>query len=262
MLRVLNSLSYLGLTLALTVPFAANAAQCHGTSAANKATLVELYTSEGCSSCPPADRWLSNLGEGQFEEGQLVPLALHVDYWDYIGWKDPYSKGEYSKRQRNIGNVNNLRTIYTPQFVLNGEDLRGWYKRNGTDGSIEKINSEKAQATIDLTLTKGTSTLAVDAKVVLADGQSADGYGLYLALFENNLISDISRGENAGKTLHHDYVVRELLGPYKVAGQTVSLSEKFSLNADWKAENLGVAAFVQNRKTGDVLQAMMLKSCT
>ncbi|MBL4851002.1 MAG: DUF1223 domain-containing protein [Gammaproteobacteria bacterium] len=265
---VMKPFYYSSFLLALTMPFSVSAGQCHGQSAEHKVALLELYTSEGCSSCPPADRWLSNLAEGQFDSQQVVPLALHVDYWNYLGWKDPFSSKQYSKRQRHQGDVNNLRTVYTPQFVLNGEDLRGWYKRNGTDGPIEKVNAESAKATIHLTLgdlTLGNAdaaSLQVDARVELADEQSANGYGLYLALFENELISDIPRGENSGKTLHHDYVVRKLMGPYKLAGKSSSLSEKFSIAADWTDKNLGVAAFVQNAKTGDVLQALMVKNCS
>ena len=251
------------LPIALAASFSASASECHGKSPEHKVALLELYTSEGCSSCPPADRWLSNLAEGQFDEQQVVPLALHVDYWNYLGWKDPYSSKEYSKRQRRLGDVNNLRTIYTPQFVLNGEDLRGWYKRSGTDGPIEKVNNEKAKASIEMTLKKnGASNLAVSASVELSEGQSADGYGLYLALFENGLVSDIPRGENTGKTLHHDYVVRQLIGPYKLTGQSGSLSESFAIDSAWKHKNLGVAAFVQNAKTGDMLQALMVKNCS
>lgn len=262
MSRMIKSTCYASLLL-LVIPFAVSAGQCQGQSAEHRAALLELYTSEGCSSCPPADRWLTNLADGQFDAQQVVPLALHVDYWNYLGWKDPYSSKQYSKRQRHQGNVNNLRTIYTPQFVLNGEDLRGWYKRNGTDGPIEKVNAELAKASIGLNLSNDqASTLKVDATVELLEGQNADGYGLYLALFENGLVSDIPRGENTGKTLHHDYVVRKMIGPYKLAGKTGSLSKDFALSAEWDDTNLGVAAFVQNAKTGDVLQALMVKNCS
>jgi len=252
-----------GFLLMSLFPFVVAAGQCQGQSASHKVALLELYTSEGCSSCPPADRWLSNLAEGQFDSQQVVPLALHVDYWNYLGWKDPYSSKQYSKRQRHQGDVNSLRTVYTPQFVLNGEDLRGWYKRNGTDGPIKQVNAEVAKAKIGLTLGNGDgSNLQVDAQVELADGQNADGYGLYLAVFENGLVSDIPRGENIGKTLHHDYVVRDMIGPYKLAGKTSSLSEKFTIEPGWNSKNLGVAAFVQNAQTGDVLQALMVKNCS
>lgn len=252
-----------GFLLMSLFPFVAAAGQCQGQSAAHKVALLELYTSEGCSSCPPADRWLSNLAEGQFDAQQVVPLALHVDYWNYLGWEDPYSSKQYSKRQRHQGDVNRLRTVYTPQFVLNGEDLRGWYKRNGTDGPIKQVNAEAAKATIGLTIVNDDAAkLQVNAQVALADDQSADGYGLYLAVFENGLVSDIPRGENTGKTLHHDYVVRDLIGPYKLAGKTGSLSEQFAIKSDWNSKNLGVAAFVQNAQTGDVLQALMLKNCS
>ncbi len=251
------------LAMALAASFSAVASECYGKSPAYKVALLELYTSEGCSSCPPADHWLSNLGQGQFEKQQVVPLAMHVDYWNYLGWKDPFSSKQYSQRQRRLGAMNNLRTVYTPQFVLNGEDLRGWYKRNGTDGPIEKVNNERARASIEMTLEKkSASRLEVGTRIDLSAGQSADDYGLYLALFENDLVSVIPSGENTGKTLHHDYVVRQLIGPYTLTSQTGLLRESFTIDSTWQSQNLGVAAYIQNAKTGDLLQALMVKNCS
>lgn len=238
------------------------AAECRGESGEHQVALLELYTSEGCSSCPPADRWLSSL-EQQVASQQVVPLALHVDYWNYLGWKDPYSKREYSDRQRDISDINRLRTIYTPQFVLNGRDLRGWYKQGGTDGAVEKINNEKARAKIHLTTSAADdNALLVKSSVELAQGQRASDYGLYLAVVENGLVSIVPRGENAGKTLHHDYVVRHLLGPYKLNGESSTRSESIAIDGAWKREQLGVAAFVQNPDTGEVLQALMVSNCS
>ncbi len=250
---------FVALFLSTTVAYAG---ECRGKSAEHRTALLELYTSEGCNSCPPADRWLTNLAEGQYDSKEIVPLALHVDYWNYLGWKDPFSSKEYSQRQRRQGDVNNLRSIYTPQFVLNGQDLRGWYKRNGTDAPIEKINQQGATVHIDMTVKSNDSALDVNTAIDLQAGQSVSGYGLYLAVFENALVSDIPRGENAGKTLHHDYVVRDLRGPYKLSGKPAEYQQRFNLGSDWNSENLGIAAFVQNPKTGDVLQAMMIKNCS
>ncbi len=85
-------------------------------------SLLELYTSEGCSSCPPADRWISKLKKDDRLWSSMIPVAFHVDYWDYIGWKDRFASPEYSLRQRNYARSKNLKTVYTPGFLLNGEE--------------------------------------------------------------------------------------------------------------------------------------------
>ena len=100
-------------------------AQCKARSGAGTAALVELYTSQGCSSCPPADRWLSTLG-GRFAAERVVPLSLHVDYWDYLGWKDPYAKRRFSERQRKLSVLQRMALVYTPQVVVQGRDFRSW----------------------------------------------------------------------------------------------------------------------------------------
>src|SRR5205814_10525300 len=107
----------------------ARAAACLARSGTQTTVLVELYTSEGCSSCPPADRWLAGIGE-RYSRRQVVPLALHVDYWDYIGWKDPYARREFSQRQRRLSQLQRLALVYTPQVLLQGADFRQW-------GSVE-----------------------------------------------------------------------------------------------------------------------------
>ena len=110
------------------------AAQCTAQSGERTVALVELYTSEGCDSCPPADRWLSGLGAQGYVPGRVVPLSLHVDYWDYIGWKDPYAKREFSSRQRKLTQLQKLAFVYTPQVMLQGRDFRGWRSAAFDDG--------------------------------------------------------------------------------------------------------------------------------
>src|SRR6478672_7063889 len=101
-------------------------ADCQAHSPEHSTALVELYTSEGCDSCPPADRWLSSLGGGGQVPRSIVPIALHVDYWDYIGWKDPYANREFSLRQRKLSQLQRLALVYTPQVVLQGHDFPRW----------------------------------------------------------------------------------------------------------------------------------------
>ena len=114
--------------------------QCVSESGPSTAALVELYTSEGCSSCPPAERWLGGLPA--LPRHRVVPLALHVDYWDYIGWKDPYAKREFSLRQRKLSQLQRMALVYTPQVMLQGRDFRGWGTK-AFDEAVERINSDR-----------------------------------------------------------------------------------------------------------------------
>ena len=102
------------------------AMMCESKSPAHTVALVELFTSEGCSSCPPADRWLQSLPQQGLGFDKLVPLSLHVGYWDYIGWKDPYAQALFTERQREYARLRQAGNVYTPQIVLNGNDFRAW----------------------------------------------------------------------------------------------------------------------------------------
>src|SRR5881394_3774252 len=123
------------------------AGACKGASGAQTAALVELYTSEGCSSCPPADRWLSGLSAKGYAPGRVVPLSLHVDYWDYIGWKDPYGKREFSLRQRKLSQLQRMALVYTPQVVLQGRDFPRWGSP-AFEATVAAINARPARARI------------------------------------------------------------------------------------------------------------------
>src|SRR6476659_11420511 len=111
--------------LASCLMSAAQAQKCTARSGDKTAVLVELYTSEGCNSCPPADRWLSGVAR-TYPRDRVVPLALHVDYWDYIGWKDPYARREFSQRQRRLSQLQRASFVYTPQVLVQGRDFPGW----------------------------------------------------------------------------------------------------------------------------------------
>ena len=238
------------------------AAECRARSAAHTTALVELYTSEGCDSCPPADRWLSSLASRGHGPDRVVPIALHVDYWDYIGWKDPYAKARFSSRQRRLAQVMRAKVVYTPQVLLQGEDFRRWHAP-GFDEAVAKINARPARARIELSLESvsgGHFPVEVRAEVLDA-AQRADA-GLYLATYENKLVSAVGAGENRGKTLTHDYVAFEWVGPLGF-GPDGRLSTRRSLPLLPKAvpANSGVVAFVQTRSNAEVLQALMLQGC-
>jgi hypothetical protein len=238
---------------------ASPAAGCKAASGPGTAALVELYTSEGCSSCPPADRWLSGLGAGNQVPGRVVPLALHVDYWDYIGWKDPYAKREFSLRQRKLSQLQKMALVYTPQVVLQGRDFRGW----GTpafDAAVAKITAQPARASITLAVRQGAGrVLQVEAGAELLDAAQKGDAALYLAAYENRLSSRISAGENRGRTLTHDYVVLEWQGPFAFGPESRVLERReLALLPRATPGNSGVVGFVQNRRTAEVLQALML----
>jgi hypothetical protein len=258
-------------SLLLAVALAAHpawAAHCSAKSARTTTALVELYTSEGCDSCPPADRWLSSLGPRGFAPERVVPIALHVDYWDYIGWKDPYAQRAYSARQRKMAQLARAAMVYTPQVLLQGRDFRGW-RDGGTPDvfsqAVAAINARPAKARISLTLdTQRKDAFEVEVSAQLDDA-APGAAALYLAAYENKLVSEVKAGENRGRTLPHDYVVLQWLGPFefKPGPQGPSLRERHALPLLPKAvpEHSGVAAFVQNRATSEVLQALMLPAC-
>ena len=239
----------------------AQAMQCSAKSPANTVALVELYTSEGCDSCPPADRWLSSLGARGFAPDRVVPIALHVDYWDYIGWKDPYARQVHSARQRKMAKLARAAMVYTPQVLLQGLDFRGWGS-GAFEQAVAKINARPAKARISLSLdTRRKDAFEVEAAAQLEDASPNADIALFLGAYENKLVSEVKAGENRGKSLPHDYVVLQWVGPLEFKGG--KLAERHSLPLLPKAvpAHSGVVAFVQNRATAEVLQALMLPAC-
>lgn len=235
----------------------AQAMKCEVRSGPQTAALVELYTSEGCSSCPPADRWLSSLAG----RPGIVGLALHVDYWDYIGWKDPYAQQRFADRQRKLAQVMRARNVYTPQVLLQGQDFRGWGSQ-AFDEAVAAINARPSRAGISLALEGGRpDTLAVEVRAELLRPDEAADAALYLASYENRLVSGVAAGENRGRTLSHDYVVFEWLGPIAFAGGRIEERKVLPLLPNAVLANSGVAAFIQDRRTAEVLQALMLPAC-
>jgi len=236
----------------------AGAATCTATSPAHAVALVELYTSEGCSSCPPADNWLRRLPQAGYGFDRVVPLALHVDYWDYIGWKDPFASPRYTDRQRAYSAIGNSRFIYTPQVILDGRDFRGWHDSTGFERAVRATNAKPARATITVSLEEkeaGASLVRVGAE--LPGNVDRSTVSLYVAAYESGLTTSVKAGENRGATLAHDYVVRRWFGPIAFdASGRAALAERIA-----HAGKGGVAAFVQAARSGEVLQATALAHC-
>ena len=161
-----------------------------------RVTLIELFTSEGCSSCPPADRWLSDLKTNPDLWKEFTPVAFHVDYWDYIGWKDRFARADYSDRQRRYAAEGGTRVVYTPGVFRNGQEWRGW---RGKPARISQPSSSV-----------GILTLCVVGQHVAARFNPTSmhdaGLTLNIVLLGMHLQTQVRAGENKGKTLRHDFV--------------------------------------------------------
>lgn len=256
------ALRFVAALVALGTALPAPADSCTAKSTARTGTLVELYTSEGCSSCPPADRWLSSLKAATRSSNDVVPLALHVDYWDYIGWKDPYANPAFSARQRAVAALQHERFVYTPQVLLQGRDFRGWGS-SAFEQTVARINAQPARADISLAIERpGEGAIQVEASAWVPDPQRRAAAALYVAVYQNRLHSQVEAGENEGRALAHDFVVRDWIGPIEFASDGRARDKRsLGLPPGAAARDVGVAAFVQDRGTAEVLQALQLPAC-
>ena len=168
---------------------------CMAKSPASVTPVVELYTSEGCNSCPPADRWISKLKA----DPNVVALAFHVDYWDRLGWKDRFSNAAFTDRQASQQPVNGARFSYTPQVVVDGQDRKDW-------SSLAVPIVERASAPVELALAREGEHVTA---TVTARARAPKRLAAYWAVTEQNHVTAVKAGENEGVTLHHDFVVRE-----------------------------------------------------
>jgi hypothetical protein len=240
----------------------ADSGHCEARSSVNRVALLELYTSEGCNSCPPADRWVSTLPARGFTPDRVIPLAFHVDYWDQLGWPDRMAKAQFSVRQRMQAARNRANVVYTPQLLLNGADYRQSGGDSGFGDRITALNHLPAAA--DLLLRQRSDPAGVEVELEMRLAQVARGGAqTFVAITENRLQSAIQAGENQGKLLHHDFVVRELAGPLPQgeAGQ-VHWKSAVTLRPDWKRPDLSLVAFVQDERNGEILQALQMPLCT
>ncbi len=183
---------------------------CQASAGPQSPLVVELYTSEGCSSCPPADRWLSTLTG----RADVLPLAFHVGYWDHLGWTDRFARPEFTQRQYQWAKTHRAGNVYTPQAVVDGRDWRTWPTLPGT----------RAAAPVTLRLQRQGDQVTADVGPAARDHPALSGYW---AVLESGHRSAVRAGENAGETLKHDHVVR-LLEP--VAGWAPAAGLRSQLN--------------------------------
>jgi hypothetical protein len=225
--------------------------------------LVELFTSEGCSSCPPADAFLVRLEEEQpVADGQIIALEEHVDYWDHQGWNDPYSSADWTARQE--GYVDHLKekSSFTPQIIVDGQhSVSGGREREILRAIMQASHEPRA----DLSLKEeSASTGQVNLRLRVGKFTATPGDlpEVWLAVAERNLSSSVTGGENAGKELRHSAVLRSLkrVGAATAAGESsYEGAAVIKLKHEWKRENLEWIAFVQEKKSRKVLGAAALK---
>ena len=232
-------------------------------SGAASATIVELYTSEGCDSCPPVDAWFATL---RYPRDGVVPLAFHVDYWDYIGWKDRFAKPAYAQRQRDAVTRQGSRTTYTPQLMLDGRDLRAGSYPSRFQSRVREVaaRAPRAGLALDVKNSRDRIEVTLNATFVLP-AERADA-AVFIAVTEDNLASRVTAGENKGALLRHDHVVRELIGPLGVDSAdwgkgNFTVKRNVALAPDWKRGDLSLVAFLQNPRTGEILQALSTPLC-
>jgi hypothetical protein len=243
---------------------AAQPASCSAASPAHRVALVELYTSEGCDSCPPADNWLSSLererhshasGPGKLGDA-FVPLALHVDYWDTAQWRDRFAQSAFTERQKALTAAGDSQLVYTPEVFVAGREARNWSNSTSFAERVRQLSAQASPADIRITAkTSAAGRVSFDASFAARGALPADALA-YAAVYEDGLQSKVQGGENAGATLHHDQVVRHWTGPVPIVDGHAQISGSYEANPQ-----RGVVAFVQRKSTGEVLQVAELPGC-
>ena len=217
-----------------------------------KPVLVELFTSEGCSSCPPADSVLARLEKEQpNSDAEIITLSMHVDYWNYLGWRDEFSLAHFGERQGGYAGHFGLDSNYTPQMVVDGQQqFVGSNYKNAINAIAEAVKGEKAAVEISAE----TEAKKINFKIKSAGIAKHDESYIWLVVTEDNLSNSVSRGENAGRTLTHMSVVREM----KLIGNLMPSDEKFEIAAavnlqpNWNKKNLKFVVFAQGKQSKKV----------
>lgn len=228
---------------------------CSTLFAANTPVLVELFTSEGCSSCPSADSLLMQLDKAQPIPGvEVIALEEHVDYWNYLGWSDPFSSAAFSGRQRDYAKVLPGENVYTPQMVINGSVEFVGSNSGRARAEIERA-ARQPQAKVQLTPAKGQDNISFSLRVEDLPART-NQVDVLLAITESNLATNVRSGENGGRRLAHSGVVRTLVNAGKIDPKkdgTFSAEAQVPLAKSWKRENLRAVLFVQDHVTKKVL---------
>ena len=214
----------------------------------NGIVVLELFTSQGCSSCPPADEVLSKYVTAN--NPNIIPLAFHVDYWNYIGWKDPFSKVQYSDRQREYAQYFNSNGVYTPQLVINGKyELVGSYEKKIAD-LVKKELSRPNNASIKI-----ISSTLINTQLVVKFNPSENNKNLKLnlALVKKTAFTKIKRGENIGLEQMSYNIVYDFKSV--VLNNSNQIEATFNFQNDWKPTDFMIVAYIQNKTNGTIITA-------
>lgn len=223
--------------------------------------VVELFTSEGCSICPPADEVLAHLTDLGFEPEQVIPLAFHVDYWDNTGWTDPYSHSAWTTRQQKYGRLYRADQIYTPQMIVNGIRQFLGSNQKAARQVIEKAWQRTDPAHVSVKIADApikAPTMRVEASYELDRRFTPGVLSLFIAVTEDGLSSDVLDGENKGRHLKHEAVVRYMQRINKVvtaANQNSQYAVEIPLQPEWKRDKMKVVAFIQNITNAAIMGA-------
>jgi hypothetical protein len=215
-----------------------------------KAVVVELFTSEGCSSCPPADELLGHLRQDLSAKNiQVIPLGFHVDYWNSLGWKDRFSSADFTQRQEQYTHALKVDGPYTPEMVVDGAVEFVGNDASRAQSTIRQQASQLETAQIKIALA-GADQLKIQAK---GPATSSTGNALVmLAITEDNLSTQVGSGENGGRTLHHAAVVRELRQVGSLQSGAIETTVPLKLEKDWKRNDLRAVVFVQQGPSGKI----------
>jgi hypothetical protein len=228
--------------ITILATIAANATPVSFQSSERQTALMELYTSEGCSSCPPAESWLSKLKGSSGLWSDFVPVAFHIDYWDSPGWRDRLSSDQFSARQRDYAQVWSAENIYTPEFVLNGKEWHDWFGFRGAPSAstnkagVLRVSSDDCRHWL--------------VNFVPAENGTGD-YEVTAALLVSGLSSDVKAGENAGRHLNHDFAALSLI-TRTLTSQTNGMQGKFIIDASPKGITGRLALAVWVTRAGEL----------
>lgn len=210
----------------------------------NGFAVVELFTSEGCSSCPPADALLAKL-QREASHKNIYLLAYHVDYWDRLGWKDQFSSNNFTKRQEKYQDWLKLYVMYTPQFIINGTTEFEGYNESALNEKISAALDAKTTANLDLTVKTTKDSLEINYTTNLLQKDA----NLFLASIQKQAISKVFRGENQGTTLRHVQIVKQL-NSFQLTKKEGNV--KIVQPENFNSKDFEIIGFIQNSVTGKI----------